>query len=68
MKDLCLGQKTAERMERITELCWKANKLGRTHLGIEQNLDIEVKIVLFDRHLKWETAKDRILAIPQRHE
>lgn len=52
MKDLCLGQKTAERMERISELCWKANKLGRTHLGIEQNLDIEVKIVLFDRHLK----------------
>lgn len=34
---------------------------------LNQILTLGSKLIFFDRHFKWETVKDRILSVPQRH-
>lgn len=34
---------------------------------LNQILTLGSKFIFFDRHLKWEAVKDRVLSIPQRH-
>lgn len=68
MKDLCAwGTKQLSEWKEFLNYIGKIISKEEPTWELNQILTLGSKLIFFDRHLKWEAVKDRVLSIPQRH-